>query len=592
MLLSITRRAGFLNLLLQSRLPPSKPSCTHILRLYTTELAPHVCNSYTRILQCHPGIRVIEQVHARVLIEGSSRDSFCATHLVKSYAKAGNIHTARLIFEVIPEKTVFLWNSIIRACSRNGLWLEIAQLYRRMKEERVEPDRYTFPFVIKAFAVLHSVEEGKKIHSLANRTGLLSNLYVGTALIEMYLEFDEVDIARKIFDGMLERDVVAWTSMISGYVDSGNYIEALRIWREMKFGDEKPNWVTVLCLIPACNRSIHAFVIKSGFDFSVEVETAIVDMYAKSGDVITARDLFDRISERGLISWTTMVSGYSQNGYAHEALLLFRQMMKVAHLKPDFIITASVLQASAQLGSLGCGEMIHGYIIRVGSQIQLLVGTALVDLYAKCGSISAAQMIFDEIDSPNMIAWSTLIAAYGHHGLGSEALDLFEKMKQIGFVPDETAFISILSACSHSGLVSEGQEYFESMVQTYKLMPKTKHYACMVDLLGRAGLVEEACNLIRTAQVEADANVWGALLSACRVKGNVSIAEFAFRRLLDLEPDNVEYHVLLANIYAECGRWDEASKIRSVLGRKGERKTPGCSSLQVNCNSNSFFTGN
>ncbi|XP_042490173.1 pentatricopeptide repeat-containing protein At3g12770-like [Macadamia integrifolia] len=580
MLPLITQRAGFLNLL-RSTLPPS---FTHVRRLCTTD--SHVCNSYTRILQCHPGIRTIEQVHARVLVEGSSQNSFCATHLVKSYAKTGNIHAAHLVFGSVPKKTVFLWNAIIRACSGNGLWLEITQLYRQMEEERVEPDSYTLPFVIKAFAFLHSLEEGKRMHSLANQTGLLSNLHVATALIEMYLEFDEVNIARKIFDGMLERDVVTWTSMISGYVDSGNHMEALSIFREMRIGDDKPNWVTVLCLIPACHHSIHAFVTKSGLDFYVEVETAILDMYAKGGDVVTARSLFDRIPERSLISWTAMVSGYSQNGYAHEALLLFQQMMKVAHLKPDVIITASALQASAQLGSLGFGEMMHGYIIRVGAQIQLLVGTALVDLYAKCGSISAAQMVFDEIDNPNMIAWSTLIAAYGHHGLGSKALDLLGQMKQNGFVPDETAFVSVLSACSHSGLVHEGLEHFASMVQTYKLLPKTKHYACMVDLLGRAGLVDEACNLIKTMQVEPDANVWGALLSACRAKGNASIAEFAFRRLLELEPDNVEYHVLLANIYAGCGRWDEASKLRSVSGRKGERKTPGCSSVQVNCDSN------
>ncbi|KAF8404827.1 hypothetical protein HHK36_009716 [Tetracentron sinense] len=590
LLLPIPQRAGLLSLFRPTQLL-SRTSPFNLLHLHTTEPNQDFCNSYIRLLQCHPGTRSIEQVHARILVEGSSLNSFSATHLVKSYAKAGNLQAARLVFDTVQKKRIFLWNAMIRAYSLNELWLEITQLYRRMEEERVEPDNYTLPFVIKAFSALSSVKEGKRIHDFANQMGLVSNVYVATALMGMYLKFGEIDLAHDIFDGMPERDVVAWTSMISGCVDSGNHRKALRVFRDMRLGDEKPNWVTVLSLIPACDSWVHGLILKSGLDFYAEVETAILDMYAKSGDMVTARSLFDWMSERSLVSWTVMVGGYSQNGYAHEALIVFYQMLKTANLKPDSIIAASVLQACAQLGSLNCGEMIHGYIVQAGGASEVLVRTALVDMYAKCGSINTAEKTFHEIQDRNMITWSALIAGYGYHGLGLNALNIFEKMKREGFVPDETAFLSVLSACNHSGLVLEGKECFNSMVRTHKLVPGTKHYACMVDLLGRAGLVEEAWNLIEEMQVEPEINVWGALLSACRAKGDVKVAEFAFKRLFELGPDNTEYHVLLANVYAGCGRWDEVSKVRSVLRRNGERKTPGCSFIEVNCKTTAFFAG-
>ncbi|KAF8377626.1 hypothetical protein HHK36_031008 [Tetracentron sinense] len=527
LLLPIPQRAGLLSLLRPTQLL-SRTSPFNVLHLHTAETNQDFCNSYIRFLQCHPGTHLIQQVHARILVQGSSLNSFFATHLVKSYAKAGNLQAARLVFDTVQKKRIFLWNAMIRAYSLNELWLDITQLYRRMEEERVEPDNYTLPFVIKAFSALSSVKEGKRIHDFANQMGLVSNVYVATALTGMYLKLGEIDLTHDIFDGMPERDVVAWTSMISGCVDSGNHREALWVFRDMRFRDEKPNWVTVLSLIPACDSWVHGLIVKSGLDFYAEVETAILDI---------------------LVSWTVMVGEYSQNGYAHEALMVFYQMLKTADLKPDSIVAASVLQACAQLGSLNCGEMIHGYIVRVGDASDVLVETALVDMYAKCGSINTAEKTFHEIQDRNMITWSALIAGYGYHGLGLKALDLFENMKREGFVPDETAFLSVLSACSHSGLVLEGKECFNSMVRTHKLVPGTKHYACMVDLLGRAGLVEEAWNLIEEMQ-----------------------------RLFELEPDNTEYHVLLANVYADLAEIreearDPAMMVELLIG--GEMKLAG-----------------
>lgn len=480
---------------------------------------------------------------------------------------------------------------MIRACSRVESWSEIVELYARMKNEGREPDAFTLPFVIKAFSILLLVEDGRKIHAVADQTGLVGNVHVATALVKMYVEFDAMDLARQVFDMMPERDVVAWTSMIAGYVGSGDHSEALRVFREMRLGVEKPNSITVLNLIPSCNYLIHSFVIKSGLGFSVEVETAIFDMYAKSGDFVTARSLFDAMQQKNLISWTAMLSAYSQNGYAHDALSLFHQMLNVSDLKPDAVVAVSILQACAQLGSLIYGAMVHGYVLRSGFGFEVSVETALLDMYAKCGNIDAAQSIFDGIQQRNLITWSAMIAAYGSHGFGLKALDIFTEMNRAGCTPDETTFLSVLSACSHSGLVHEGKECFHLMVQRYNLMPNTKHYACMVDLLGRAGLIDEACALIDAMPIKPDDNVWGALLSACRVKGDVKTAETACRKLVEWDPGCTNYSVLLANAYARYGRWDDASKVRYAMRRNGDDKTPGCSFVDLNHKIHAFFAG-
>ncbi|XXG75049.1 hypothetical protein AAC387_Pa07g3638 [Persea americana] len=558
---------------------------------HNTPQTQHFCNSYTHLLRSQSQTRPIQQIHARIVVEGSSCTSFSATHLVKSYAKVGSLSIAHQVFESVPEKSVFLWNAMIRACSRVELWSEIAALYGRMEDEGVDPDGFTFPFVIKACSIVLAVEDGRKIHEVVNRVGLVGNVHVATALIDMYVGFGEIGSAREVFDAMCERDVVAWTSMIAGYVGCLDYGGALRVFREMRLGDERPNSVTVLNLIPACDNQIHAFVIKSALGFSMEVETAILDMYAKKGDLASARCLFDGMQQKSLISWTAMLSGYSQNKCVHEALVLFHQMLRLSDLKPDAIASMSVLQACAQLGLLKNGEMVHGYVVKSWFGSELLVETVLVDMYAKCGNLNAAQIVFDGIQEPNIATWSAMIAAYGFHGFGLQALDLFREMNQAGLMPDETTFLSVLCACSHSGLVCEGRECFNLMVQTHELMPTAKHYACMVDLLGRAGLIDEACALIEGMPIEPDVNVWAALLSACRVRGNVRTAEKACRRLFELKADDVGYNVLLANVYASCGRWDDVSKVRSIIRRKGEGKIPGCSFVDVNCKIHTFFAG-
>ncbi|KAL5727413.1 hypothetical protein ACHQM5_000616 [Ranunculus cassubicifolius] len=575
---------------LTRRIPYSFLSLQHTS--FHTNSQQDLSNLYANLLKSHPQIYSIQQLHAKTLIDGSYRDSFTATHLLKSYAKLQLFQTARLVFDsVVNRNRVFIWNAMIRAYSRIESWEEIIELYGRMEEKKVQPDHYTLPFVIKAFGELCYVKEGKRVHELAVHLGLMRNVHVATALMEMYVKFGDMSVAYQLFDEMPEKDVVAWTSIISGYVEHGYYSEALRAFGEMRLGGDEPNWVTVLVLIPACDQSVHALVMKSGFDSAAEIQAAVLNMYVKVGDVVKAYNLFDQMLEKNLVAWTVMVSGYSQNGYGNEALWLFSQMLDTTDLKVDVLLAVSVLQACAQLGSLNYGEIIHSYIVRIGLITELEVDTSLVDMYAKCGKLSVAQKIFDGIPSRNIITWSALISAYGCHGHGSKALDLFKQMKDEGIIPDETAFLGVLSACNHSGLVCEGKELFSLMQQTYYVKPGIKHYACMIDLLGRAGLVDEAWDLIKRMPYEPDTNIWGILLSACKIKGNVEIGEYAYRKLLELDCNNSEYHVLLANIYATCGKWNEVLKLRSVINKKAEKKTPGCSYIEVNSRIHEFFAG-
>eukprot|EP00253_Pinus_taeda_P023699 PITA_23699 len=345
--------------------------------------------------------------------------------------------------------------------------------------------------------------------------------------------------------------------MITGYTQSGHAKEALSLFQKMQLEGLRPNSFTMASVLPACahlkalseGKCIHGCIIRRGFEFDVVVSTALVDMYAKCGSMEITNQLFNKMLERDLASWNAMITGYAQNGQAHEALTFFYHMQEV-DLKPDSVTIVDVI-----------------------------VGTALIDMYAKCGNIDFAQRAFDKISKRDVIPSSAMIAGYGMHGHCEEALHLFSKMINIGIRPDHITFQSVLSACSHAGLVDEGMRYFDSMIQDYCITPSVDHFACMIDLLGRAGRLSEAQEIIERMPLKPNISVWGALLGACRVHRNIKLAQYVAERLFEIDPKNFGYYVLLSNIYAASGRWNDVAKVRTMVKELGLRKTPGCSSI-------------
>eukprot|EP01018_Ginkgo_biloba_P037419 Gb_09409 [translate_table: standard] len=579
-----------------------KPSTTPKLKPEQKAIRPSLLHFntsfYVSLLQTCTDIKALSQLHAHILVCGLDQNIVLGTKLVNMYAISGSLDNARLVFDKLYNKNVRLWTGMIREYSRNGCCNETLALYYQMQQEGFQPDNFTFPFVLKACADLSALQEGKEIHYHIRRTGFVSNVFVGVALVHMYAKCGSIEDARQVFDEMTTRDVVSWTAMIAGYTQNGGAKEALTLFNQMQQADVKPNTYTIVSVLPACaqlgalqqGKQIHDYTIRSGFESEVFVANAIIDMYAKCGNINIARQLFDKMLKKDAVSWNTMIAGYAQNGYSNEALTLFNEM-QLADAKPNSFTIVSVLSACAHSGALQQGKWIHDYLNKGGFNSDIFVVNSLIDMYAKCGSIHDARQLFEEMPERNVVSWTAMIAGYGMHGHGEDALALFSRMQQEDMKPDHITFISVLSACSHSGLVNEGWQYFNCMSQDYCIEPKMKHYACMVDLLGRAGHLHDAQDFIQKMPLKPNADVWGGLLGACRIHCDIELAESVAERLFDLEPESAGYYVLLSNIYAAVGRWDDVSKVRAMMKNRGLKKTPGCSLIEVNNKVHAFLVG-
>eukprot|EP01018_Ginkgo_biloba_P037492 Gb_02031 [translate_table: standard] len=514
------------------------------------------------------------------------------------YAKCGNLENARLVFEKMSDRDVVPWTAMIAGYTQNGHANEALTLFGQMHLAGMKPNPITMSSVLPACARLQALQQGKWIHDYIIRSGIELDVYVGTALIDMYVKCGCIESARQVFDDMSKRNECSWNSMIAGYAQNGDANEALALFHQMQLAGMTPNAVTMVSVLSTLAHSddlqqgkrVHDYIIRTGFESNVFVGSALIDMYTKCGSIGIARQVFEKLSERDVVSWTAMIAGYAQNGYANEALTLFHQM-KLAGVIPDSATMVSVLSACAHLGALQQGKLIHDYIIRCGLESDVFVGTALIDMYAKCGSVDIARKCFDKMSERDVVSWNAMIAGYGMHGHGEDALVVFSHMQQIGMKPNWVTFICVLCACSHAGLVNEGSQNFGRMKRDYCITPKMKHYACMVDLLGRAGHLDEAEDFIKKMPLEPDASVWGALLGACRIHCNVELGVLVAGRLFDLEPEDAGYYVLVSNIYAAAGRWDSVAKVRTIMKDRGLKKTPGCSLIDINNHVHAFLVG-
>lgn len=427
--------------------------------------------------------------------------------------------------------------------------------------------------------------------------------------------------ARKVFDEMAHRDVVSWTTLVDGYARGGLPDEAWRVFcRMVVAGGVCPNEVTLVAAASAAGqmgllalgRMVHQCAMESGVRMSVNLENALIDMfgkcgcvasakevfdgmpvkdvyswtsmvsaYAKSGDLENAGKLFKEIPNRNAVSWSCMIAAYSQANLPEEAVRIFNDMI-VAGVEPIDATLVSVLSACAQLGCLDVGRWLYDtYIASHKVELTVNLNNALIDMFAKCGDVSAASRLFSNMEDKNVVSWNTMIVAHALHGQSEEALHLFQEFKGIGNLPDEITYIGVLSACSHGGLVSEGQRHFKEMKIFYGIEPRAEHYACMIDLLGKVGLLEEAFEVARSMPVGADEAGWGALLNACRMHGNVEIGECAADKLVGLDPSDSGIYVLMSQIYASKSKWDQVKMLRMVMRDRGVKKNPGSSSIEV-----------
>eukprot|EP01018_Ginkgo_biloba_P002731 Gb_33134 [translate_table: standard] len=529
-------------------------------------------------------------VHAHMNDRGFNADRCLRNTLVNLYAKCGSLMDARRVFDQMPERNVFTWTVMIAAYSKHGLAEEALTMFHQMQRTGIQPDQFTFASVLPACANLAALDQGIEIHDEIIRSGLQSDVFVESALVDMYAKCGNIEKARDIFDKMHQRDLVSWNAMIAGYAQNGFVDDAFKLFQEMPEPD-----------VVSWNAMISGYAQKGYVDEALTLFqkmpkpdvvswTALIAGYTQNGNVDEALKLFQEMPERNMVSWTAMIAGYAQNGQSVEALKCYRRM-QLAGMKPSSKTFASVLPACANLAALEQGMEIHDEIIRNGFQSRIFVVNALIDMYAKCGSIENARDVFDKMPQRDVVSWNTMIAGYAMHGCGKDALKLFEQMQCSGINPDHVTLVSVLSACCHAGLVDKGRQYFDSMSHHYHITPEMEHYGCMVDLLGRAGQLEEALEFINKMPIKPQATVWRCLLGACRIYNNIDIGECASKHLFELDPKNAAPYVLLSNIYAAAGRWDATENVRRMMKDRKVTKTPGCSWIEINKEVHAFLVG-
>ncbi|XP_024046344.1 pentatricopeptide repeat-containing protein At1g08070, chloroplastic [Citrus clementina] len=489
---------------------------------------------------------------------------------------------ARKMFDKITDQNVVSWNAMFNGYAQNEFHRTVVVLFTQMKKLDVMPNCFTFPVVLKSCVKINALREGEELHCLVLKNGFRANIFVGTALIELYSTGKAIEAAYKVFGEMDERNVVVWTLMINGYISCGDIVSA-RCLFELAPERDVILWNTMVSGYIDVRNMIEA---RKLFDQMPKKDViswnTMLSGYANNGDVEECKRLFEEMPERNVFSWNGLIGGYANNGLFFEVLDAFKRMLTEGRVFPNDATIVTVLSACTRLGALDFGKWVHVYAEYNGYKGNVCVGNALIDMYAKCGIIENAVDVFNSMDTKDLITWNTIISGLAMHGRGAGALSLFHEMKNAGEMPDGITFIGILCACTHMGLVEEGLSYFQSMAMNYSIVPQIEHYGCMVDLLARAGRLAEAVDFVKSMPIEADAVIWANLLGSCRVYKNVELAELALERLTELEPKNPTNFVMLSNIYGDLGRWKDVARIKVAMRDTGFKKLPGCSSIEVN----------
>ncbi|CAH8385184.1 unnamed protein product [Eruca vesicaria subsp. sativa] len=609
----------------------------------------------------------VRTVHASIIKSSFFNEIFIQNRLIGAYAKRGSLQDARKVFDKMPQRNVYTWNTLVTALAKLGFLDEAGSLFQSMPErdqctwnsmvsgfaqrDRCEEalhyltlmhkegfllNEYTCASGLSACSSLSDVNRGVQLHSLIVKSpSLLSDVHIGSALVDMYSKCGKVEDAQQVFDEMGgHRNVVTWNSLITCYEQNGPVVEALNVFRLMLRSSIEPDEVTLASVISACascsavkvGREVHGRVatnVKLRND--IILSNAFVDMYAKCGRIKEARIIFNsmpirnviaetsmisgyamaastkaarlmftKMTERNVVSWNALISGYTQNGENEEALNLFC-LLKRESVCPTHYTFANILKACADLAELHLGMQAHVHVLKHGFKFQsgeeadIFVGNSLIDMYVKCGCVEDGYLVFRKMMERDCVSWNAMIIGFAHNGYGNEALVLFREMLGSGEKPDHITMIGVLSACGHAGLVDEGRYYFSCMTRDFGVAPRKDHYTCMVDLLGRAGFLEEAKNMIEEMPMEPDSVIWGSLLAACKVHRNMTLGEYVAEKLLEVESSNSGPYVLLSNMYAENGQWEDVMNVRKSMRKQGVTKQPGFSWIKIQGRSHVFI---
>lgn len=593
------------------------------------------CGAFGRLIQhCsdHGLLRQAKQLHARIILSSLTPDNFLGSKLIVFYSKADLLFEAHNVFDKIPHKNTFSWNAMLSGYSNHNMHVHTLNLFSSLLSSyslSLKPDNFTITCVLKALSALFPVSIlAKEVYCFVFRHGFDSNIFVVNALITYYSRCNDLGIARILFDRMHVRDVVSWNSMIAGYSWGGFYEDCKKLYRKMLDSTAlRPNGVTVVSVLQACTHSndldfgmdVHRFIIERKIQMDVPAHNALIGFYAKCGSLDCARELFDGMSNKDEVTYGSIISGYMAHGFVEKAMDLFLEMknprlstwnavisglvqnncnegilklvqeMQEFGFRPNAVTLSSILPVLSSFSYLKGGKAVHAYAIRNGCAHNSYVATSIIDAYAKLGFLHGAQRVFDQSNDRSLIVWTAIISAYSAHGDANAALKLFGNMLSHGTMPDPVTFTAVLASCAHSGLVDEAWKIFHEMIPEYGIHPSVEHYACLVGVLSRAGMLSEAMELISKMPFEPNAKVWGALLNGASVSADVELGHFVCERLFKMEPENTGNYVIMANLYSQAGRWEEAEMVREKMMKIGLKKIPGTSWIETNGGLQSFI---
>ncbi|KAG5078770.1 hypothetical protein AAZX31_02G006800 [Glycine max] len=547
---------------------------------YTYPLVLKACSSL-HALQL--GRWVHETMHGK-----TKANVYVQCAVIDMFAKCGSVEDARRMFEEMPDRDLASWTALICGTMWNGECLEALLLFRKMRSEGLMPDSVIVASILPACGRLEAVKLGMALQGCAVRSGFESDLYVSNAVIDMYCKCGDPLEAHRVFSHMVYSDVVSWSTLIAGYSQNCLYQESYKLYIGMINVGLATNAIVATSVLPALGKlellkqgkEMHNFVLKEGLMSDVVVGSALIVMYANCGSIKEAESIFECTSDKDIMVWNSMIVGYNLVGDFESAFFTFRRIWGAEH-RPNFITVVSILPICTQMGALRQGKEIHGYVTKSGLGLNVSVGNSLIDMYSKCGFLELGEKVFKQMMVRNVTTYNTMISACGSHGQGEKGLAFYEQMKEEGNRPNKVTFISLLSACSHAGLLDRGWLLYNSMINDYGIEPNMEHYSCMVDLIGRAGDLDGAYKFITRMPMTPDANVFGSLLGACRLHNKVELTELLAERILQLKADDSGHYVLLSNLYASGKRWEDMSKVRSMIKDKGLEKKPGSSWIQV-----------
>ncbi|GMI83328.1 hypothetical protein like AT2G27610 [Hibiscus trionum] len=528
--------------------------------------------------------RAGREVHGKIYRSGVDFSTPVGNSLINMYGKCGLLKSSQLVFDSMLEPNLISWTSLLSCYSQWGENLKSSKIFQQSRRVGVRTNEFACASVLSACAGLENLKFGMQIHCLVVKCGLEFDKFVETGLISVYAKCRDLNSACQVVLEVNQSNLTAWNSLIGGYVQQGKRREAIDIFLKLHSSGIKPSERTFSSILGSgavaenieVGNQLHTLIIKMGYTSFLIVRNSVLDFYSKCGLLQESLRTFEDMDERDIVSWNSLISGYVGSGQFEDAINLLKDMLFQGY-KLNIYTYSIILSVCSDLPAIEWGKQTHCCIIKPAFDSNVVVGSALIDMYAKCGLLNAARKVFDSLTFKNLVSWNTMLTGYAQHGFAREALDIYSMMQRADVKPNDVTFIGLLSACAHAGLLKEGLYYYDSMIRDHGIVPRLEHLASIVNLLARKGETRRAYEFIRSFPMEPGKVVWRCLLSGCKIHKDLVLGRLAAEKILSIDPEDTSAHIMLSNIYAEAKMWDKIAQLRKIMKEKAMKKDTGCS---------------